>query len=231
MEKKFKKHGKKEQAQVENAPVAETENVEQPVAEATEEAPKPKRERKHKEPKEPKAPRVSMGERRESFKSSVVLHGDVEFETPETAKRGENSATVACANAIMFVKPNVFIKSTAKNKSRRVLEVWLHLNKIDVAVTKKVYDRIQDVDFKAAYDQFINREKKNAKYILSFTDEVAAVNFVNQFIRIVGEEVFESEKVEDAEAADAEVTTDEVMNDDQAGEAVSTGETDNSVLD
>ena len=155
----------------------ETKAVEQP-------AEKPVKAPKEKAVKEPKAPKV---DRRALVSAAIHLVGDVQFETTETAKKGENSAMVINDGALMLTQ----VKG---EKARRILEIYLHARdpKAILLITKSVYTDIQTVDentpaekkslreaFLKKYSKDVQPPKKGSKLILNLEGDQAVADFAN----------------------------------------------------
>lgn len=136
--------------------------------------------------KKEKAPNI-RADRRALVADAIHLIGDIQFETAETAKKGENSATVINDGALMLTQ-------VKDNKARRVLEIYLHARdpKAILLITKSVYVDINTLDenvpeAKKAFRQaFIKKygtavlpPKKGSKLIINLEGDQAVADFAN----------------------------------------------------
>ena len=134
----------------------------------------------------------TIANRREALCSQIVLKDSIQFENDKTARNSVNCAMITLDSAIVLTAV-----SKDSSTASRLVECYLHRNKVDLLFSKRVFERLTtatDSDSKAVKsirETLINRFNAmnerdrlyKSKYRL-FVENEAFLTLINDIVKI-----------------------------------------------
>ena len=123
--------------------------------------------------------KITFAERRNTLMQEIELKDCIQYENEKTALNKVDSAMILHDNAIMLT-----LVSTETKKASRVLEIWLHIKRNDLCISKTLFDSITDTNAELKkYRKYIDTNAKGSKYLIKLDNDTITKDFTNLLIK------------------------------------------------